>query len=620
MTAPGAGSPAASTRAADGTELACQAVLFDMDGTLIDSSASIERAWSAFARERRLPVEAVLAALPGRTAVDILTDFLPGPEAVAAGAERVRRMQREHAGDVRPLPGAFDLLAALPADRWAVVTAAYEEVARARLAAAGLPEPPVLIAAESVRSGKPDPEGYERGAQALGAPPRTCVVFEDADVGIRAGRAAGCRCVGVGEAVTDVETDARVPDLRGVTVTVTTTGLLLRVPAPRPFRRDGGDGGDGHHGNNGRRRTMTASHPTALVPARVHGGAAGRAAEAVRSAPAPVSSAAAVTGSGAVTGFDIGGTWLRFRSGGHTVRRPAPSRLNHPTLSVEDLTERLLDELTGPEVSAGRVVVSLGAAMDDLTGRVHGSGPLWGSGTPGRDLVAELAQRRPDISWHVYNDVTCAVTDLAAGRGAVLPGAPHVAYVTVSSGIALKTADLTTRTIAVDPDGFQGEIGHLPAALPAGLEPVVHTRLLELPCPCGGAGHVSSVAAGPALPRVARVLGMSGFDPARFPERVAGGDAEATLLLDVVVHPLAQAIRWLTAIDPLVALVVIGGGVAEGLGTAYQRALERHLDREAGYTAPSGRHATLAVPAHGEIDPIRGAALLADGFLRVVKP
>ncbi|MFJ1644332.1 HAD-IA family hydrolase [Streptomyces sp. NPDC088258] len=205
-------------------------LLFDMDGTLIDSAASIERAWSAYAREEGLPVDAVLAALPGRTAVDILADFLPGPRAVAEGAERVRRMQRDHVREVRPLPGARALLTGLPAGRWAVVTAAYEEVARARLAAAGLAVPPVLIAADSVRRGKPDPEGYERGARALGVPARTCVVFEDTDVGVRAGLAAGARCVGVGGAVTDPDVAARVTDLRGIGVSATGSGLLLRVP------------------------------------------------------------------------------------------------------------------------------------------------------------------------------------------------------------------------------------------------------------------------------------------------------------------------------------------------------------------------------------------------------
>ncbi|MFF4325127.1 ROK family protein [Streptomyces sp. NPDC001591] len=336
--------------------------------------------------------------------------------------------------------------------------------------------------------------------------------------------------------------------------------------------------------------------------------------------PAPSGVPAPSAGGEAVTGFDIGGTWLRFRSGGRTVRRPAPSLLNHPELPVDALTDRLLDELTGPEVGSGRVVVSLGAAMDDLTSRVHGSGPLWGAGRPGLDLVAELERRRPDISWHVYNDVTCAVTDLAAGRGAALPGAPRVAYVTVSSGVALKTADLGARTITVDPDGFQGEIGHLPASVPAGLDPAVLARLLGLPCECGGRGHVAALSAGPALPRVAAALGLGPFDGARFADRVAGGDPGATLLLDVATHPIAQAIRWLSAVDPSIALVGIGGGVAEGLGAAYQRAVERHLDREADYTSGAGRRISPTVLAPGEIDPIRGAALLAEGFLTVVKP
>lgn len=212
------------------TDFPCSAVLFDMDGTLIDSAASIERAWTAFAQQEGLPTDAVLAALPGRTATDILTDFLPGPEAVRSGARRVREMQRHYADEVRPLPGARELLAALPPDRWAVVTAAYGEIARARLAAAGLPVPRVLVSAETVSRGKPDPEGYAYAARRLGVRARDCVVFEDADVGVRAGQAAGCRCVGIGAGA--ARADASVDDLRGITVTATGTGTVrLRLPA-----------------------------------------------------------------------------------------------------------------------------------------------------------------------------------------------------------------------------------------------------------------------------------------------------------------------------------------------------------------------------------------------------
>ncbi|KPI14422.1 HAD-superfamily hydrolase, subfamily IA, variant 3, partial [Actinobacteria bacterium OK074] len=171
----------------------CAAVLFDMDGTLIDSAAAIERVWTDFAVRRGLPVAEVLAALPGRTARDILAGFLSSPAEVRAEARRIRRTQCGSAEGIEPVPGARELLGALPSGRWAVVTSAPGEVARARLTAAGLPVPAVLVAEESVTRGKPDPEGFARAARELGVAASACVVFEDAAVGLRAGGGAGGR-------------------------------------------------------------------------------------------------------------------------------------------------------------------------------------------------------------------------------------------------------------------------------------------------------------------------------------------------------------------------------------------------------------------------------------------
>lgn len=314
---------------------------------------------------------------------------------------------------------------------------------------------------------------------------------------------------------------------------------------------------------------------------------------------------------GPPTGFDIGGTWLRHRSGDTVTRRPAPSLLNHPGLPVETLWEMLISELTTAVTGNGRVVVSLGAAMDDLTSQVHGSSPLWGDARLSRNLRTELRQRRPDVEWHVHNDVTCALADFAANLPAE---AGHVGYLTVSSGIALKIADLGSRTVTVDGSGLQGEIGHLPAAVPAG-----HGRLLDLPCACGGAGHVAAVSAGPAIPRVAEALGLEPFDASAFPGRLSEGDTGAWLLLDTVTYPLAQAIRWLWTTQPRLTVTGIGGGVAEALGAHYQRSLEDHLKRDANYSQGDAGRQTVRVLAPGETDPIRGARLLADGFLSVVK-
>ncbi|MBO1419185.1 ROK family protein [Streptomyces sp. FH025] len=312
-------------------------------------------------------------------------------------------------------------------------------------------------------------------------------------------------------------------------------------------------------------------------------------------------------------GVDVGGTWLRIRSGDATERRPAPSLLNHPRLSTDELTELLLAELLGAApADGGRVVVSLGAAMDDRSGRVHGSAPLWGEARMERDLVGELRARRPGVGWYVHNDVTCALADFAAS--VAHEGHRQVGYLTVSSGIALKTADLRTRGLAVDANGLQGEVGHLQTAVPAHLP-----QLLGLPCECGGTGHLASVSSGPAIARVAEALGAPGFRADAFADRLAAGDPEAAALLAAVTFPVAQLVRWLRATHPLLDLVGIGGGVAEGLGPHYEGALRAQLADSSGYFeggAPSGPEVRVLRP--GEVEPIRGAQRMADGFLTVV--
>jgi sugar-phosphatase len=194
-----------------------------MDGTLVDSAGAIETAWTELAGRHGLPRPEVLAALPGRTARDILKLFLDDVKVIDEEVAWVERRQLAAAG-VGPIPGAGRLLSALPRDRWAVVTAAPESVARARLEAAGLPEPKVLVTAESVTSGKPSPEGYRLAAEHLGLPCERCVVLEDAAVGVAAGHAAGARVVGIGAGAQGA--DVVVPDLLSFTgIEVTGEGV-----------------------------------------------------------------------------------------------------------------------------------------------------------------------------------------------------------------------------------------------------------------------------------------------------------------------------------------------------------------------------------------------------------
>ncbi|KPH97921.1 ROK family protein [Actinobacteria bacterium OK074] len=312
-------------------------------------------------------------------------------------------------------------------------------------------------------------------------------------------------------------------------------------------------------------------------------------------------------------GIDVGGTWLRIRTDGGTERRPAPSLLNHPGRSTAELTDMLLDALLPTAPPGGRVVVSLGAAMNDATSRVYGSAPLWGDVRLRRDLVGELRRRRPDADWYVHNDVTCALADFAASVAA--EGHRHVGYLTVSSGIALKVADLPARRIVVDGNGLQGEVGHLDTSVPAGFP-----QLLDLPCECGGTGHVASLASGPAVPRVAHALGMSAFEPTAFAARLADRDPEAAVLLRVITYPVAQLVRWLWTTQPLLDLVGIGGGVAEGLTGHFERALHEHLEGRTNYSDGAGPRdrGAIRVLRPGAVDPIRGAQRMADRFLDVV--
>jgi sugar-phosphatase len=169
--------------------------LSDLDGVLVDSAGAVERSWRAFAERHGLEPPLVLAHAHGAPTRAVVEQLL-GSDAVAAEAERVEREQAGDTDGVRALDGAAELLAAPPA-RFAVVTSCTALLAHARLEAAGLPVPAVLVTADQLRRGKPDPEGYLRAARLLGAPPGECVVVEDAPTGIRAARAAGMRVVAV---------------------------------------------------------------------------------------------------------------------------------------------------------------------------------------------------------------------------------------------------------------------------------------------------------------------------------------------------------------------------------------------------------------------------------------
>ena len=167
------------------------AFLFDMDGTVLNSIAAAERIWSAWAVRHGVDVETFLPTIHGARAIDTITRLnLPGVDADEQAAFITAAEINDVEGIVE-IPAAAAFLNALPKNRWAMVTSAPRDLALRRMAAAGIPEPAVMITAEDVKAGKPDPAGYLLAAKKLGVEPADCLIFEDAAVGIQAAEAAG---------------------------------------------------------------------------------------------------------------------------------------------------------------------------------------------------------------------------------------------------------------------------------------------------------------------------------------------------------------------------------------------------------------------------------------------
>ncbi|WP_306371287.1 HAD-IA family hydrolase [Nocardiopsis sp. CC223A] len=199
------------------TALEVEAVLFDMDGTLVDSTRAVEDVWARFADRHGLVLADLLAYSHGRRTEDTLARFLPPGHDPEAVAEELEREETTRTDGITEIPGARRLLERLRGARTAVVTSASRPLAEARLAAAGLPLPGVLVAAEDVAAGKPDPAGYVAAAARLGVAPDRCLVLEDAEAGILAGLASGARTLVVGSHRSPATRGLdRVPDLRVV--------------------------------------------------------------------------------------------------------------------------------------------------------------------------------------------------------------------------------------------------------------------------------------------------------------------------------------------------------------------------------------------------------------------
>lgn len=168
-----------------------RAFLFDMDGTVLNSIAAAERIWTAWAVRHGVDVEAFLPTIHGVRAIDTINrQALPGVDAEAQAA-LITEAEIEDVEGIVEVAGAAVFLKTLPAQQWAIVTSAPRALALRRMAAAGIPVPEVMVTAEDVKAGKPDPAGYRLAAQRLGVDVSECLIFEDATVGIQAAEAAG---------------------------------------------------------------------------------------------------------------------------------------------------------------------------------------------------------------------------------------------------------------------------------------------------------------------------------------------------------------------------------------------------------------------------------------------
>jgi sugar-phosphatase len=177
--------------------LRCRALLFDLDGTLIDSVPATERAWRRWAEHVGADWPALREAMHGVPTRQVIADFAPHLDAVAE-AEALEAAQGADTEGVAAMPGAVELVSGLPARAWAIVTSGTTVVARPRIEAAGIPEPPVLITSQDVERGKPDPAPFLLAARRLGVDPADAAVVEDAPAGIAAGIAGGFPVVAVG--------------------------------------------------------------------------------------------------------------------------------------------------------------------------------------------------------------------------------------------------------------------------------------------------------------------------------------------------------------------------------------------------------------------------------------
>jgi sugar-phosphatase len=174
----------------------CSAILFDLDGVLVDSTRSVDRQWRKWAQENNLEPDAVVRAAHGRRTIETVRQVAPHLNAEAE-MRKIERLEVEDTDGVVVMPGAADLLRSIPDGRWCVVTSGTRLLATGRLRVAHLPTPGIMVSADDVTKGKPDPEPYLKGAKLLGTKPEECLVIEDAPAGVRAAHAGKMKVIAI---------------------------------------------------------------------------------------------------------------------------------------------------------------------------------------------------------------------------------------------------------------------------------------------------------------------------------------------------------------------------------------------------------------------------------------
>jgi sugar-phosphatase len=185
-------------------KISCSALLFDLDGVLVDSTPAVVRVWTKWALAHGFDPLEVVHRAHGRPSISTIRDYLPNANAELENL-RVLNGEIEDLEGVVALPGTRHLLNSLPPDRWTIVTSCERRLAEVRIRAGGLPIPEKLVTSSDITHGKPHPEPYLKGASVLGFPIQECLVFEDVPAGIHSGKAAGARVVAFRTTVKDPE-------------------------------------------------------------------------------------------------------------------------------------------------------------------------------------------------------------------------------------------------------------------------------------------------------------------------------------------------------------------------------------------------------------------------------